>query len=89
MAVIDSGIDYFHPDFRLADGSTRILYLWDQEQEAVYTREDINEALREPDRQEALKRVPSRDVSGHGTAAASIAAGNGRESQGALSRRGI
>lgn len=82
VAVIDSGIDYFHPDFRLADGSTRILYLWDQEQGAVYTREDINEALRETDRQKAFERVPSRDVSGHGTAAASIAAGNGRESQG-------
>lgn len=30
VAVIDSGIDYSHPDFRNADGSTRILDLWDQ-----------------------------------------------------------
>lgn len=30
MAVIDSGIDYAHPDFRNADGTTRILNLWDQ-----------------------------------------------------------
>lgn len=29
-AIIDSGIDYFHPDFRNEDGSTRILALWDQ-----------------------------------------------------------
>lgn len=33
-AVIDSGVDYFHPDFRNEDGSSRILYLWDQT--AVY-----------------------------------------------------
>lgn len=30
IAVIDSGVDYFHPDFRNADGTTRILALWDQ-----------------------------------------------------------
>ena len=30
IAVIDSGVDYFHPDFRKQDGTTRILTLWDQ-----------------------------------------------------------
>lgn len=30
VAVIDSGIDYAHPDFRNVDGTTRILALWDQ-----------------------------------------------------------
>ena len=30
VAVIDSGVDYFHPDFRNADGTTRILMMWDQ-----------------------------------------------------------
>ncbi len=30
LAVIDSGIDYFHPDFRREDGQTRISLLWDQ-----------------------------------------------------------
>ena len=30
IAVLDSGVDYKHPDFRNADGSTRILAYWDQ-----------------------------------------------------------
>jgi len=30
VAVIDSGIDYTHPDFRNDDGTTRITALWDQ-----------------------------------------------------------
>lgn len=30
VAVIDSGIDYTHPDFRNEDGTTRIMALWDQ-----------------------------------------------------------
>ncbi|MCD8346740.1 MAG: S8 family serine peptidase [Lachnospiraceae bacterium] len=30
VAVIDSGVDYFHPDFRKEDGTTRILAMWDQ-----------------------------------------------------------
>ena len=30
VAVVDSGIDYFHEAFRKEDGTTRILELWDQ-----------------------------------------------------------
>lgn len=30
IAIIDSSVDYKHPDFRNADGTTRILALWDQ-----------------------------------------------------------
>ena len=30
VAVIDSGVDYFHPDFRDDDGNTRIAAIWDQ-----------------------------------------------------------
>ena len=30
IAVLDSGIDYYLPEFRNADGQTRILAIWDQ-----------------------------------------------------------
>ncbi|GLB30250.1 hypothetical protein LAD12857_21730 [Lacrimispora amygdalina] len=82
VAVIDSGIDYYHDDFRNADGTTRILKLWDQTLNRVFTKEEIDAALATGSREEANKLVPSVDISGHGTAVASIAAGNGRENRG-------
>lgn len=82
VAVIDSGIDFFHEDFRNPDGTTRLLELWDQQLERVFTRQEINEALGQDSREKGEALVPSRDLSGHGTAVAGIAAGNGRESGG-------
>lgn len=82
VAVIDSGIDYFHPDFRNPDGTTRIGLLADQDRDRIYTREEINAALETGSRSSALELVPSTDPSGHGTAVAAIAAGNGREGNG-------
>lgn len=82
VAVIDSGIDYFHEDFRNEDGTTRIVELWDQTLDRVFTQEEINEALATGNPIAARSLVPSIDSSGHGTAVAGIAAGNGRESQG-------
>lgn len=92
IAVIDSGIDYALMDFRNPDGTTRIRALWDQSLRArdgetppegysggvEYTQEKINEALQAQSPQERLSIVASRDTSGHGTAVAGIAAGNGR-----------
>lgn len=43
VAIIDSGIDYAHPDFRKADGSTRIAVLWDQTLEAAVLNETRTE----------------------------------------------
>ncbi|WP_024346486.1 S8 family peptidase [Lacrimispora indolis] len=82
VAVIDSGIDYYHDDFRNNDGTTRIVRLWDQTLDQVFTAEEINAALATGSRAEARRLVPSVDISGHGTAVASIAAGNGRENRG-------
>lgn len=90
VAVIDSGIDYSHVDFRNVDGTTRILGLWDQSIEgeppqgyssgAYFTKEQINEALRQESIEKRLEIVPSVDELGHGTAVAGAAAGNGRGS---------
>ena len=90
LGIIDSGIRYNHPDFITEVDTTRILYLWDQtigsedtnigRSGTIYTSEQINEALSNPEEQEQLAIVPSQDILGHGTALAGIAGGNGRGS---------
>lgn len=87
VAVLDSGIDYYLDDFRNPDGSTRIAALWDQTLDRVFTPEEINAALDTGSRSQARELLPSFDASGHGTAVAGIAAGNGRGSSGAY--RGV
>lgn len=91
IGVVDSGVDYFHPDFRNTDGSSRILRLWDQSIEGAppqgyatgtqYTKEEIDEALALGEDQ-GRRLLPSVDYSGHGTSVLGIAAGNGRASDG-------
>ena len=78
VGIVDSGIDLTNPDFRNEDGTTRIAALWDQA-DREYTSEEINEFLNA----EGMVQPPlSADSSGHGTAVAGIAAGNGRGSEG-------
>ncbi len=82
VAIIDSGIDYRHPDFRNEDGSSRIIAIYDEMTGIEYTREQINEALEERDTQISGQIVPVFDVSGHGTHVSGIAVGNGRAMNG-------
>lgn len=113
VAVIDSGISWKNRDFRKADGTTRIRFLWDQTLQAgqVWERiaengllpeerskeyappagfvsgvefdsRQIDEALTAASERDGALLVPSVDTSGHGTAVAGIAAGNGAGSGG-------
>ena len=82
VAIIDSGIDYKHPAFINENGTTKILEIWDQnvgdgsnvenyQIGTILTERQINDALQN---NESL--IPSTiDISGHGTAVASIASG--------------
>ena len=82
VGIVDSGIDLTNPDFRNEDGTTRVAALWDQA-DREYTSEEINEFLNaEGTGQSAAQPPLSADNSGHGTAVAGIAAGNGRGSEG-------
>lgn len=84
VGIIDTGIDYTHPDFRTPDGRTRILSFWDQNGNGSppdgfafgreYTSDELNLALFSPD---PFSVVGQLDIKGHGTAVAGIAAGGG------------
>lgn len=93
VAILDSSIDFYNENFRNADGSTRIVALWDQSLEpdeetglkppegfqtgVEFTKEQIDEALSLGSEEAARRLIPTVDVSGHGTAVAGILAAGG------------
>ena len=95
VGLCDWGFDFTHPNFRNADGTTRLLCLWDQRgfgdprAPAPYnygrllSREAINAALKTPDPCATLGYDPSDadpgDIGSHATHVADILAGNRRE----------
>lgn len=87
IGIVDAGCDFAHPNFRNEDGTTRLLYLWDQTrtQDAQhapapfgfgteYDSNAINAALQSPDPYSRYN--PGAEA--HGTHVMDIAAGNGR-----------
>jgi minor extracellular serine protease Vpr len=81
---VDTGLDITHPDFRNPDGTTRVKFLWRQDDACVgtpppppydfgclYTEADINASLT------GGPAVPAPDAEGHGTHTTGVAAGNG------------
>jgi subtilisin family serine protease len=88
VGVVDFDFDFQHNNFRNADGSTRLLFLWDQQGGASsmspqgfgygreFTADMINAALQTSDPYGALAYEPEEEA--HGTHVSDIAAGNGR-----------
>lgn len=79
VGTVDTGLDFEHPDFKNASGTTRVLYYWDQttgtgganhpsgyDYGTEWTKAQIDAG-----------QCTAKDTAGHGTAVAGIAAGSG------------
>jgi subtilisin family serine protease len=87
VGIVDSGVDVTHDDFRRPDGTTRVLYYWDQgDAGGTPPRAPGGDTLYAFGSEwtgadiDAGNR-PSGDALGHGTHVAGIAAGTGRASR--------
>jgi len=90
VGISDWGFDFTHPNFKNENGTTRFLSIWNQATSydgynrygygRIYTKSQINEALKSPTPFKKLSYHPAIADSGtgsHGTHVLDIAAGNG------------
>lgn len=98
IGILDSGVDFRHPDFQTSGGQSRILSYWDQSLPYdgtnsygfgfIFSNEMLNRLLSGETKNSSStdsfndNAEPSPDFSGHGTHIAGICAGNGRSSGG-------
>lgn len=78
IGIIDSGIDYMLPQFRYDDGTSKILYYWDQSLEgsppdgfihgSLYTSDDVNNSIK------GINIIPTVHNCIHGTHVSCISA---------------
>ena len=79
VGIIDTGIDWSHEDFKNPDGSSRILWIWDQTlSTSGHVPEDFGYGTEWEKTHIEDGVATQNDYDGHGTHVASIAAGNGR-----------
>lgn len=80
VGVMDSGIDFNHPDFKQSNGDTRIHFIWDQNQSSGSTiPQPYNYGIEWTAAQINASVCTHNDLPyyGHGTHVAGTAAGNG------------
>lgn len=89
VGTIDTGIDYLNVEFTREDGTSRILSIWDQNDNTgtappgigygtVYSQEQINEAISlSKTGGDPYSIVPRIDTNGHGTQCAGIIGARG------------
>lgn len=77
VGVIDAGVDWKHPDFKGSDGTTRILYIWDQTDQTPRQYPTYEYGTEWTKDQIDSGQCRQMDATGHGTHIASTMAGNG------------
>jgi subtilisin family serine protease len=83
MGIIDSGIDYHHPDFQDASGNTRIYKIWDQRDQQGPAAMPWNYGTLWDSASINNGTCTHNDLQyyGHGTHVSGIAGGNGNSTQ--------
>ena len=89
VGLVDTGIDYTHPSFKNTNGTTRILYIWDQDDTSGGSPSPFNYGREWNASQINSSASTHKDTDGHGTSMAGIAAGNGREAGGTTPYIGV